>query len=218
MKLPFPSRVYPITDLRLSGRSHAVQACRLIEAGAKLIQLREKRLSPKEFYSETLAAIEIAHEKGVKIIINDRVDISLLAGADGVHLGQDDLPPVEARKILGPDAVIGFSTHNIDQVREARELPIDYIAFGPIFPTSTKENRDPVVGLDALKQVRQLVAHLPLVAIGGINAENLRSVLTAGADAVAAISDLYRKDGDIGARYRELINQALNTTGQADLS
>ena len=161
------TRLYPLTDRRLSGLSHAEQVSQLSEGGATLVQLREKILSPFEFYTEAEAALRVARERGVKIIINDRVDIALALKADGVHLGQDDLPPEAARRILGPDAIIGFSTHDPEQARLAAQMPVDYIAIGPIFATATKEASDPPVGLEGLRIVRQTVGTIPLVAIGG---------------------------------------------------
>lgn len=188
------SRVYPITDKKISGLSHAEQVARLSDRGATLVQLREKLASPKEFLAEAEAALKVARARGVRIIINDRVDIALTVGADGVHLGQDDLPPAAARSLLGPNAIIGFSTHNLDQVRLAVQLPIDYLAIGPIFPTSTKESTNPAVGLEGLAWVKQLAGHLPLVAIGGITSEKSGLVLKTGASACAVISDLWRAD------------------------
>ena len=135
LKLP---QIYPITDTRLSGLSHAEQVKRLIDGGAKFIQLREKYLAPKDFYADAENALKIARENNVKIIINDRVDFALALKADGVHLGQDDLPPDKARKILGENAIIGFSTHNIKQAIEALKFPVDYIAIGPVFATDDK--------------------------------------------------------------------------------
>lgn len=181
-------KIYPITDTRISGLSHVDQVKRLVAGGAHLIQLREKYLSPAEFFDDACASIAFAHERAVKVIINDRVDITVALNADGVHLGQDDLPPVEARKMLGENAIIGFSTHTIEQVREAMSLPVDYIAFGPIFDTTTKEGPDKTVGLAALDQVRKVIGGKPLVAIGGIDQNNYRSVLEAGANSVAMIS------------------------------
>lgn len=189
MKLELPN-IYPITDVRLSGLSHAEQARRLISGGAIFIQLREKYASPKDFYKSAKDALEIARKNDVKIIINDRVDIALALKADGVHLGQDDLPPGEARKILGEKSIIGFSTHNVRQAVKAANFPINYVAIGPIFATTTKENPDKVVGLEGVKKVREAVGNFPLVAIGGINSENFRKVLRAGADAVAVVSDI----------------------------
>lgn len=181
-------KIYPITDTRLSGLSHAEQVMRMAAGGAKIIQLREKHALPDEFYAEAQKAVEIARRDGIKIIINDRADIALALKADGVHLGQDDLPPAEARKLLGNNVIIGFSTHNPAQAAEALKQPVDYIAFGPVFATSTKENPDPVVGLAGLREIRQALGDFPLVAIGGITEENYRDVLAAGADSVAMVS------------------------------
>lgn len=203
MKFELP-KFYPITDARLSRLTHAEQVARLSAGGATLIQLREKHLSPREFYAEAEAALRVARERGVRLIINDRVDIALALRADGVHLGQDDLEPEAARRLLGEDAIIGFSTHNIAQAREAAALPVDYIASGPIYATSTKENPDPVVGLEGLRRVREAVEDKPLVAIGGINRENMRDVIEAGADSIAVISLLLNEPSEIERRTRTL--------------
>lgn len=184
-------QVYPITDTQISGLSHADQVALFAERGATVVQLREKRGSALEFYEAARAAIAIAAERGVQLIINDRVDIALAVGAAGVHLGQDDLPPDVARRLLGDDAVIGYSTHSVAQALEASRFPIDYLAIGPIFATSTKENPDPVVGLDGLRAVKAAIGSLPLVAIGGIKPVNIPEVLEAGADSVAMISGLW---------------------------
>jgi thiamine-phosphate pyrophosphorylase len=183
--------VYPITDTRISGLSHAEQIALFAGAGATLVQLREKRAPALRFYEEAKAALAVAAERGLQLIINDRVDIALAVGAAGVHLGQDDLPPQVARRLLGDDAVIGYSTHSVTQALEATKLPIDYLAIGPIFGTRTKENPDPVVGLDGLRAVRAAINHLPLVAIGGITPANSREVFRAGADSVAMITGLW---------------------------
>ena len=195
-------KVYPITDTRISGLSHLEQVKRLIAGGATLIQLREKHLSPTKFFDDASAAIAFAREHYVKIIINDRVDIAAALRADGVHLGQDDLPPYEAREILGEDAIIGFSTHTFEQIREALTFPVDYIAYGPIFDTKTKDNPDNTVGLAALKQVREIIGETNLVAIGGIDGNNFRSVLDVGADSVAIISSLLSDAEQIEARMK----------------
>lgn len=193
----FSTRLYPITDCQVSGLSHARQVAELSEGGARLIQLREKQLAPREFCREAEAAVIEAHARGVQIIINDRADIALALGADGVHLGQDDLPPEAARKLLGPDAIIGLSTHNLLQAKIAASLPVSYIAIGPIFSTATKTNPEPVVGLEGLQRVRDVVGPIPLVAIGGLTAENAALVIAAGADAVAVISALLSKETSI---------------------
>src|SRR5689334_17225586 len=173
-------RVYPITDTRISGLSHAEQVARFADGGATLVQLRDKHASALEFYQQAQAALEIANERGVQLIINDRVDIALALGT-GVHLGQDDLPPEAARRLLGPDAIIGYSTHSVSQIQQAATLPIDYFAIGPIFPTSTKENPDPVVGLEGLRLAREPIGARPLVGIGGIAQPDAVAVIEAGA-------------------------------------
>ena len=204
MRIELP-KIYPITDARLSGLTHAEQVRRLAAGGATLVQVREKHSSPREFYREAEEALRVARELGVRLIVNDRADIALAIGADGVHLGQDDLPPASARELLGERAVIGFSTHNVEQAREAARLPVDYLAIGPIFETSSKENPDPVVGLEGLRRVREIVGQIPLVAIGGISSENLQEVLSAGADSVAVISLLVAGDpSEIEARTRAI--------------
>ncbi len=205
MRIILP-KIYPITDTRLSGLSHAEQVRRLAAGGATFIQLREKHWSPREFYGEAVEALRVARELGVRLIVNDRADIALALGADGVHLGQDDLPPTAARELLGERAVIGFSTHNVEQAREAARLPVNYIAIGPIFETSSKENPDPVVGLEGLRRVREVVGQIPLVAIGGVRPENLLEVLRAGAAGVAVISLLLaRGPSEIETRTRAIL-------------
>ena len=205
MQLELP-KLYPITDARLSGLSHAEQLARLGEGGARLVQLREKQLSPGDFYREAEEALRVARACGIRLIINDRVDIALALQADGVHLGQDDLRPEAARRLLGAHALIGLSTHNVEQALEAARLPVDYIAIGPVFATSSKENPDPPVGLEGLRRVRQAIGSLRLVAIGGINQENAPEVIAAGADSVAVISQLLKWPAEIAARTKELLN------------
>jgi thiamine-phosphate pyrophosphorylase len=198
-------KLYPITDVRLSGLSHAEQVARLGAGGATIVQLREKHLSPREFYDEAQRALRVARELGMRLIINDRADIALALHADGVHLGQDDLQPEAARRLLGEEAIIGFSTHSLEQASEAARLKVDYIAIGPIFNTSSKEKPDPPVGLERLSRVRHLVGTIPLVAIGGITGENALAVLDAGADAVAVISALLTHPDEIEERARLFI-------------
>ncbi len=195
-------KIYPITDACLTKISHAEQVEKLIAGGATIIQLREKNHSAKDFYESAKIAAEIARRQNVKIIINDRVDIALALHADGVHLGQDDLPPEKARKILGEKAIIGFSTHNLNQAISAVRLPINYIAIGPVFATKTKENPDEIVGIETIKKVREAVGDFPLAAIGGITSENFRDVLNAGADSAAIISDLLHDAEKITERMK----------------
>lgn len=193
-------RVYPLTDVQLSGLSHAEQVRLLSLGGASLIQLREKAMPALEFYEQARAA----KQSGVQLIINDRVDIALAAGADGVHLGQDDLPPEAARKLLGPQAIIGYSTHNVDQAISATKLTIDYLAIGPIFGTTTKSDTAPVLGLEGLRAVRRAIREFPLAAIGGITMNNARAVIDAGADSVAVISALL-SGADITSATKNLL-------------
>lgn len=203
LKIP---EIYPITDTRLSGISHAEQVEKLISGGAKFIQLRDKYAAPKDFYEAANAALQIARETDVKIIINDRADIAHALKADGVHLGQDDLLPAEARKLLGKDAIIGFSTHTVEQAVEASKLPIDYIAVGPVFGTTTKENPDKITGIEMIKTVREMIGKLPLVAIGGITSGNFRQVLDAGADSAAIISDLISDAENISRKMHSFLH------------
>lgn len=198
-------KLYPITDSRLSRLSHAEQVRRLAAGGATFIQLREKHLTPREFYKEAEEALRVARSCGVRLIVNDRVDIALALKASGVHLGQDDLPPAAARELLGERAIIGFSTHTVEQATKAARLPVDYIAIGPIFETTSKENPDAFVGLDGLRRVRQAVGKIPLVAIGGIKRESILKTLAAGADAVAVISLLLDGQAEIEDRTREIL-------------
>ena len=198
-------RVYPLTDVQMSGLSHAQQVELLSAGGATLVQLREKQMPAREFYEHAKAAVEVARRSGVRLIVNDRVDVALAANAHGVHLGQDDMPPDAARKLLGDESIIGYSTHNIDQATKALSLPIDYLAIGPIFATSTKTDTSPVLGLDGLRAVRQAIGAVPLVAIGGIFTANAREVIEAGADSVALISALLSDPSQIRESIRALI-------------
>ena len=183
-------KLYAITD-GARELTHAEQVARLCAGGARLIQLREKQASPREFYRAAEAALRVARAHGARLVINDRADIALALQADGVHLGQDDLDPAAARSLLGPHALIGYSTHNVEQGQAATRLPVSYIAIGPVFATTTKERADRVVGLAGVARVRAAIGPaVPLVAIGGITQANAREVVAAGADAVAVIGAL----------------------------
>ena len=197
-------RVYPITDTQISGLSHAEQVARFADGGATLVQLRDKHASASDFYNQAKAALEVANQRGVQLVINDRVDIALALGT-GVHLGQDDLPPEAARKLLGDDAIIGYSTHSLSQIQQAAKLPVDYLAIGPVFPTSTKENPDPVVGLEGVRLARQALGDSPLVGIGGISEVNAREVIAAGADSVALIHALLVNAQKISKNFESLL-------------
>jgi len=207
-------RIYPITDTSISGLTHAEQVKRLLDGGASLIQLREKRAAPCSFFNDAAAALRIARAAGATLIINDRVDIALALRADGVHLGQSDLPVDTARRLLGHQAIIGFSTHNTGQAKAALGLPIDYLAFGPIYTTTTKENPDPVAGLRELGKVKALTRSFPLVAIGGINLSNAPPVLAAGADGLAVISGVLLPPSEMAQNFRNLRNLADKTSAE----
>lgn len=205
MKFALPT-VYPITDRTVSGLPHPEQVRRLIDGGATIIQIRDKKSSSREFFQSAKECVAYARERGVRIIINDRADIAMTAGADGVHCGQDDLSPSHVRRLLGDRAVIGYSTHTLSQAVEAAKLPVDYIAYGPVFPTFTKENPDPVVGLNTLSRVKESIGDMPLVAIGGINETNLAAVLRAGADSGAMIGGLFTDASEIAATMARLLS------------
>jgi len=195
--MTFP-RFYPILDTTFLHPHLLVPAARqILDAGARILQFRHKNSRHNDFFtSERFAEVEqiaaLCRAAGAMFIVNDRADVARLLGA-GVHLGQQDLTPSQARPIAGPDAVIGFSTHNETQFRAAASEPATYLAIGPVFCTNTKENPDPVVGLEELRRLRPLT-NRPLVAIGGITRLNARAVLDSGADSVAVISDLYSGD------------------------
>ncbi len=161
------------------------------EAGASLFQYRNKTTSMKEAYAEAVVLRQAAAKAGVLFIVNDRCDLALAVNADGVHLGQGDLPLDLARKVMGPDKLIGISTHNSDQVREATAGKPDYLGFGPIFKPGSKQDHDPVVGLEGLRAMRRLTS-LPIFAIGGIQIDQAREVMRAGANGVAVISAILK--------------------------
>lgn len=183
-------KLYAITDSQMSNCAHEEIVQMMLSAGARLIQLRDKESSAKELLDSARACVKLTREAGARLIINDRVDVALTSGADGVHLGQEDLSVEEAREILGEDKIIGISTHNTDQFRAALETSANYIAVGPVFSTATKENPAPVVGLELVGKAKKL-ADRPLVAIGGISVERAPEVIAAGADSIAVISALY---------------------------
>lgn len=174
-------------------------------AGVALFQYRNKSAPMKEAYAEALPLRKIAAELGVTFIVNDRCDLALAVDADGVHLGQTDLPYAYARKVIGPDKIIGLSTHNAEQVKEAEQLKPDYIGFGPIFKPASKQDHDPVVGIEGLRQIRALTS-LPVFAIGGIQLDQVGHVMRAGADGIAVISAVLNAP-DVTKAVKDLIAQ-----------
>jgi thiamine-phosphate pyrophosphorylase len=200
-------RFYPILDTDVATR-HGVDpvnaAQQILDAGARILQFRHKRFLSREAFDWVERIAELARAVDATLVVNDRPDLAKLFGA-ALHLGQDDLPPAAARRVIGPDPMVGFSTHNEVQLRAARSEPVDYLALGPIFGTVTKENPDPTVGVAELHRLR-LLSSCPLVAIGGITRANARQVLDAGADSVAVIGELFPDDKNLRARTEEWIH------------
>lgn len=181
--------LYPITDTAVAGGlTHAEIVRRLCQGGATLIQVRDKRLPDRRLLEAARGAVAAAGA-GARVLVNDRADVAALAGAAGVHLGEDDLPAVAARAILGPVAIIGISTHDVESAIAAARLPVDYVALGPVFPTTHASVERPPLGVQAVARASAAIP-LPLVAIGGIDLSTAREVLDAGAAAVAVIGDL----------------------------
>ena len=184
----FPGGLYLILDPAVAGsRSLDEIVTHALTSGVRVFQLRVKTPHSGEFYDAALRLTPLIQAAGGRLFVNDRCDIALAAGADGVHLGQEDLPIGEARALLGSGMVIGISTHNVAQALEAEALGANYIGFGPIFPTRSKTHPDPVVGIEGLREVRSRV-RLPIVAIGGITAANISAVAHAGSEAPAVLS------------------------------
>ncbi len=183
---------YPILDtamLASRGMRASAAAETILEAGARILQFRHKEFFSRAVFEEAERVCALCRAADALFVMNDRADFALLLGA-ALHLGQEDLDPTDARKILPPPAVVGFSTHNREQLRAAESEPVDYLAIGPLFGTGSKQNPDPVVGVAELRALRA-VTKKPLVAIGGITRETARSLLEAGADSLAVIADLY---------------------------
>ena len=160
-------------------------------AGARLFQYRNKSASMKEAYAEALVLRQVALDAGVTFIVNDRCDLAVAVDADGVHLGQGDIPLDMARKVMGAGKLIGISTHNPDQVRETTAGKPDYLGFGPIFKPGSKQDHDPVVGLEGLRAIRRLTS-LPVFAIGGIQIDQVKEVMRTGANGIAVISGILK--------------------------
>lgn len=178
-----------------------------LDGGARCLQVRGKALPTDRFLELCDTIVRTAAPYGADVIVNDRPDLALMSGAAGVHVGQDDLPPAAVRRLLGPAAVIGFSTHTSDQIERGAEQPVNYIAIGPVFGTRTKETGYEVVGLDHVSEAGRRSRGLPVVAIGGITLETAPSVWLAGASSVAVISDLLQGDDPAG-RVRAYLKAA----------
>lgn len=203
-------RLYLVTDRAfLAGRDMASVVREAVAGGVTMVQLREKHLDTRAFVEEAIALKEALQDTGVPLIINDRLDVALASGADGVHIGQSDMPYPIARKLLGPNAIIGLSVENMDQVRQAETLDVDYIGVSPVFSTPTKEDTAAPFGLEGLQQAAEISTH-PIVAIGGMNLSNVSDVIKHGADGIALVSAIMGSDGPRKAS-QQLI-QAINET------
>ena len=205
---PLDFDLYPVTCQALSkGRSNLDVLDALIEGGARVVQMREKELSDREFFEMARIFRQRTEQAGMTLIINDRVDVCRAVEADGVHLGQDDFPLREARRLLGPNTILGVSTHRVEQALRAVEEGADYINVGPIFETQTKQHSGPPVGLDLFREIRRLV-NIPITVMGGIKLENLDQVLEAGARRIAVVSAVVGAD-DIAATVRQFRRRIL---------
>lgn len=188
-------RFYPILDtglLATRGMPPETAAEALLEGGARILQFRHKTEFSRSVFNTAERISELCHRAGALFVINDRADMAQLLGA-ALHLGQDDLPPSAARRLLGEARWIGFSTHNEQQLRHAASEPANYVAIGPLFTTGSKQNPDPVVGLEQFQKIRPIDPR-PCVAIGGITRERARDTLAAGADSLAVIADLFPEE------------------------
>lgn len=206
----FPNPLYAIADiLGRAELSFLDLAEKLCAGGAQLLQLRAKDLPSRDFLILAQQVRDVCQRYGCLLIINDRADIALAVDADGVHVGQEDLPLTAARRVLGPHKIVGVSTHDPAQAQEAERNGADYIGFGPLFGTTTKATGYSARGLEQLREIRSLV-RLPIVAIGGITSERAPSVLAAGANAVAMISDLVLAP-DVATKVRDTLAALHNT-------
>lgn len=201
--------LYAIVDVAVAartGREPAALAAAFLAGGAATLQVRAKDLASGSFLDLCRAIVGLARPYGALVIVNDRADIALLAGADGVHVGQEDLTPADVRALLGADAIVGLSTHTLAQIEQARREPISYLAVGPVFGTQTKSTGYDAVGVALVEQAVAAAGDLPVVAIGGITIDRARAVLGAGAASVAVITDLV-VTGDPEARVAEYVRQ-----------
>ena len=209
MRLVLP-RLYVILDSALLKKTPRESAEEFAEAGVRLMQYRDKSAPAREMLRNARELVHCVAPYGASMIVNDRPDVAKLAGARGVHVGQDDLEPVQARAIVGAEMLVGVSSHNMKQFQQAAGTSADYIAVGPIFATKSKGNPDPVVGIELIRRVRPLTQK-PIVAIGGITLETAKQVIDAGADCVAVIADILNAPRP-AARARAY----LDTLGAAD--
>jgi thiamine-phosphate pyrophosphorylase len=196
-------RLYVILDAALLTVPETECAEKLAAAGVRLLQYRNKQASARELFESSKRLSRLLVPQGVTFVVNDRADVASAAEASGVHVGQEDLGAEAARSVIGAGKLLGVSTHNLDQFKDAAATSADYLAIGPVFSTSTKANPDPVVGIELIRGIRKLTEK-PIVAIGGITLERAADVIQAGADSVAVISDILLAP-DPGQRARQYI-------------
>ena len=209
MKLP---RWYPILDTGLLASRSCdlmIAAEGLLDGGAQIVQLRHKGHWTRSLFEDAQALADLCRERGALFVINDRADMASITRA-ALHVGQDDLAPSDARRVIGDSLALGYSTHNEMQLREAAQEPVDYVALGPIFGTTSKINPDPEVGVNELRRLRSLTIR-PLVAIGGITRDRAADVLKAGADAVAVINDMCPSENTLNA-WRQRAEEWMKAT------
>jgi len=206
-------RLHVLTDTRLQEKFSHRELTRLaIAGGADTIQFRQKHGSTKELIETALAIKELCDRAGIVFIVNDRIDVALAADADGVHLGQDDFPLELARKILGGNKIIGGSAGNVEEALKCADEGADYIGFGPVYPTGSKEDAGPATGIEAMKNLSRVIS-LPIIAIGGVNSENIPEIISAGAHGVAVISAVCCSEDPVAAS--RILKEALEHGSKA---
>jgi len=210
----FDLRVYVITHAGFRGRSHEDVARAAVAGGATALQLRDKESAGRALVGTARRLVALANPAGVPVVVNDRVDVALAAGADGVHVGEDDLPVADARRLLGPERIVGASAGTVEEARRAEQEGADYLGVGPVFPTATKADAGEAIGLDGLRKIVAAV-RVPVVGIGGITVENAAQVVLAGAAGVAVVSAVAGADDMVEAtrRLRQAVDLALRARG-----
>lgn len=209
-------RVYVITDRSFRGRTHKQVARAALRGGATAVQLRDKQATGRELLQWARQLRDLTRAAGVLFLVNDRVDVALAVHADGVHVGQEDVPVADARQLMGPGRVVGASAGNVEEALQAEQASADYLGVGPVFPTATKPDAGEAIGVDGLRRIVQAV-RLPVVAIGGITADNAGQAIRAGAVGVAVISAVATADDMVAAtrQLREAVDAALRERGGA---
>lgn len=204
--MKFDPSLYLVTDPDITGGRNIFSIVKAaVAGGVTAVQLREKTASTREFINRAEEIRDFLRDKGVPLIINDRVDVALAVGADGVHLGSSDMPYGTARELLGPEAIIGVSVENVEEAEAMSGIGADYFGVSPVFATGTKPDHAPPLGLAGLRAIRESVRE-PLIAIGGINAENAADLIATGADGIAVVTAITLAE-DPAAAARDLIRQ-----------